>query len=120
MLAWWVIACLVAEALIFLVTMTVFCFWSVYLFDAIRQKWKSYQKTILRIKEGYDDEQQHILAYNAKTEYVKNVFLFIQNFIEWIGFLFARLGYVLYFIKEYYHYERQVQAHKLRCAFYTK
>ena len=109
--AWWVIACLLIVALISLVTTTVFCFWSVYLFDTIRQKRKSYQKTILRIKKGYDDQQQHILAYNAKTEYVKNVFLFIQNFIEWIAFLFARIGYGLYFMKEYYHYERQVQAH---------
>ena len=111
MLAWWVITCLVALAFISLITTIVFCFWSVYLFDAIRQKRKSYQKTILRIKEGYDDQQQHILAYNAKTEYVKNAFLFIQNFIEWIGFLFARIGYGLYFIKEYHRYERQVQAH---------
>ena len=105
--AWWVIACLVIVALISLVITIVFCFWSVYLFDAIRQKRKSYQKTILRIKEGYDDEQQYILAYNAKTEYVKNVFLFIQNFIEWIAFLFARIGHVVYFIKEHYFYRTQ-------------
>ena len=107
MLSWWVDVCLVLLAIISLVTTIVFCFWSVYLFDAIRQKWKSYQKTILRIKEGYNDEQQHNLAYDAKTEYVKNIFLFIQNFVEWIGFIFARIGYVLYFIKEYHHYERQ-------------
>ena len=105
MLVWWVIVSLVLVALVSLVTTIVFCFWSVYLFDAIRQKRKSYQKTILRIKEGYGDEQQHIRAYNAKTEYVKNVFLFIQNFVEWTAFIFARMGYVVYFIKEYHHYE---------------
>ena len=107
MLAWWAIVCLVLIALVSLVTTIVFCFWSVYLFDAIRQKRKSYQKTILRIKEGYGDEQQHILAYNAKTEYVKNLFLLIQNFIEWIAFTSAKLGYVLYLMKEYDHYEGQ-------------
>ena len=109
MLAWWVIVCLVLLAFVSLVTTIVFCFWSVYLFDAIRLKRKSYQKTILRIKEGYGDEQQHVLAYNAKTEYVKNLYLFIQNFVEWIAFIIARMGYVLYFIKEYHHYEIQAQ-----------
>ena len=109
MLAWWVIVCLVLVALVSLVTTIVFCFWSVYLFDAIRLKRKSYQKTILRIKEGYDDETQHILAYNAKTEYVRNVFLFIQNFVEWIAFTFAKIGYVLYLMKENPSYE--IQAH---------
>ena len=109
MLAWWVIICLVLVALVSLVTTIVFCFWSVYLFDEIRQKRKSYQKTILRIKEGYGDEQQHILAYNAKTEYVKNLLLFIQNFIEWIAFIFARMGYVLYFITGHHHCE--IRAH---------
>ena len=107
MLSWWMIACSILAASISLVTTIVFCFWSVYLIDAIRQKRKSYQKTILRIKEGYNDEQQHNLAYDAKTEYVKNIFLFIQNFVEWIAFIFARIGYVLYLIEKYHHhYER--------------
>ena len=103
---WRMIVCSVLAAIISLVTTIVFCFWSVYLFDAIRQKKKSYQKTILRIKEGYNDEQQHNLAYDAKTEYVKNIFLFIQNFVEWIAFIFARMGNLMYFLIEYQHYER--------------
>ena len=107
MLSWWMIACSVLAASISLVTTIVFCFWSVYLFNAIRQKRKSYQKTILRIKEGYNDEQQHNLAYDAKTEYVKNIFLFIQNFVEWIAFIFARMGNLMYFLIEYHHYEKQ-------------
>ena len=76
--------CLVVIAFLCLLTTFVFCFWFVYLLDAIRRKWKFYKNELRCLQQENFDSQQQILVYNAKTEFVKNVFLFFMNIIEWL------------------------------------
>ena len=73
----------------------VFCFWFVYLLDAIRRKWKFYKNALRCLQQENFDSQQKILIYNAKTEFVKNVFLFVMNFIEWLALIFMCIAYVI-------------------------
>ena len=63
----------------------VFCFWFIYLVDAIKRK-RSFYKAALRCVLGKSDLQQQMLAYNAKTQLIKFVMRFIANHIEWAGF----------------------------------
>ena len=67
----------------FLITF-VFCFWFVYLLDGTTRKWKIYINALRCLQRENFDYQQQIIVYNAKTEFVKNVFLFFMNFIEWL------------------------------------
>ncbi|KAI6656065.1 hypothetical protein LOD99_11344 [Oopsacas minuta] len=62
----------------------VFCVWFVYLLETIRQKWNSYRSAVGCLHQG----ENYQIAYNAETEFVKNVFLFLMNIIEWIAFFF--------------------------------
>ena len=78
-----------------LLTTIVFCFWFVYLLDAIRRKWKFYKNALRCLQQENFDSQQQILIYNAKTEFVKNVFLFIMNFIEWLALIFMCIAYTI-------------------------
>ena len=73
----------------------VFCFWFVYLLDAIRRKWKFHKNALRCLQQENFDSQQQILIYNAKTEFVKNVFLFVMNFIEWLALIFMCIAYVI-------------------------
>ena len=78
-----------------LLTTIVFCFWFVYLLDAIRSKWKFYKNALRCLQQENFDSQQQILIYNAKTEFVKNVFLFVMNFIEWLAVISICFAYVI-------------------------
>ena len=69
-------------------TTLVFCFWFVYLLDAIKSKWKFYRNALRCLPQENFDSQQQIIVYNAKTEFVKNVFLFFINLTEWLGLIF--------------------------------
>ena len=77
----------------------VFCFWFIYLVDAMKRK-RSFYKATLRCVEGESDPHEQMLAYNAKTELVKFVFLFCLNLVEWVGITFAYIAFTLYFIGE--------------------
>ena len=79
--------CLVFIAFVCLLITIVFCFWFVYLLDAVRSKWNFYKNTLRCLQQENFDSQQQILIYNAKTEFVKNVFLFVMNFIEWLALI---------------------------------
>ena len=79
--------CFVFIAFGCLLTTIVFCFWFVYLLDAIRSKWKFYKNALRCLQQENFDSQQQILIYNAKTEFVKNVFLLFMNFIEWLALI---------------------------------
>ena len=87
---------LVVIAFVCLLTTIVFCFWFVYLLDAIRSKWKFYKNALRCLQQENFDSQQQILVYNAKTEFVKNVFLFVMNFIEWLALIFICVAYIIY------------------------
>ena len=85
MLFLWVLLSIVIIAIIAYVLFTVvFCFWFIYLVDAIKRK-SSFYKAAIRCMLGKSDLQQQMLAYNAKTQLVKFVMLFILNLIEWAG-----------------------------------
>ena len=88
--------CLVVIAFVCLLTTIVFCFWFVYLLDAIRSKWKFYKNALRCLQQENFDSQQQILIYNAKTEFVKNVFLFVMNFIEWLALISNCVAYIIY------------------------
>ncbi|KAI6647897.1 hypothetical protein LOD99_8358 [Oopsacas minuta] len=77
-----------------------FCFWCIYLFDAIKHK-RRYYKSALRCLQGEHDLHQKIKAYNAKTELVKYVYLFCMNLVEWIGVIFGLVAYLIPIIQEY-------------------
>ena len=87
--------CLVIIAFGCLLTTFVFCFWFVYLLDAVRSKWKFYKNALRCLQQENFDSQQQILIYNAKTEFVKNVFLFVMNFIEWLAVISICIAYVI-------------------------
>ena len=101
MLFLWVILSLVIIAIFgyFLFTV-VFCFWFIYLVDAIKRK-RSFYKAALRCMLGKSDLQQQILAYNAKTQLVKFVMLFILNFIEWVGITFELIPSSIMIVHKY-------------------
>ena len=78
----------------------VFCFWFVYLVDAMKRK-RSFYKATLRCVEGESDPHEQMLAYNAKTQLVKFVSIFCLNLVEWIGVTFGILPLVLQFVRNY-------------------
>ena len=65
----------------------VFCFWCVYLFYAIQRKWKSYKRALGCLQQEDFCCQFQLQAYNAKTEFMKYIFLFIMNLVEWFAFI---------------------------------
>ena len=75
-IVFFVVACLLSTF--------VFCFWFVYLLDAMRRKWKFYKNALRCLQQEDFDSLQQILVYSSQTEFVKNVFLFIINIIEWL------------------------------------
>ena len=80
----------------------VFVFWSVFLFDAIRRKWKYYRNSLRCIQQGEVDITQNIQVYNAETELVKNIFLFFMNLVEWLAYIIPSIRYMVNFANEYY------------------
>ena len=87
--------CLVIIVFVCLLTTIVFCFWFVYLLDAIRSKWRFYKNALRCLQQENFDSQQQILIYNSKTEFVKNVFLFVMNFIEWLAVISSCIASVI-------------------------
>ena len=71
----------------------VFCFWCIYLLDAIKRKWKFYRNTSDTLERD-GNNQDEILAYNAKTEFTKYVFLFFINLLEWVALIAATLAFI--------------------------
>ena len=102
--SWFIILFLIFVILLSLLVTVVFCFWSVYLLDAIQRKWKVNRNSLRCIQKGENDSVQQIIAYNSKTEFVKFVFLFFMNLVEWLGFLFGSISLIENFIQQYKQY----------------
>ena len=97
----WVQLAIISSVMItYLVYTIVFCFWFIYLIDAMKRK-RSFYKTTLRCIEGESDPHEQILAYNAKTDLVKFVSLFCLNLVEWVGVSFCGIALVLHFVGDY-------------------
>ena len=71
----------------------VFCFWCIYLLDAMKRKWKFYRNTSDCLERD-ENNQKEIMAYNAKTEFTKHVFLFFINLLEWVALIAAALAFL--------------------------
>ena len=82
---------LVALSVVALTITVVFCFWFVYILEAILRKRSIYRNYIQR---GDNSCEQQILTYNAETEFVKYAFLFFMNIVEWLAFILAYADYI--------------------------
>ena len=77
-----------------------FLFWFIYLVNAMKRK-RGFYNTTLRCIEVESDTQQQMQAYNAKTEFVKYVYLFCLNLVDWTGITTASTLYILQFVWSY-------------------
>ena len=84
---WWLLAISIATILGMLLMTFIFCFWSIYLLEAIQRKWRYHKNELRCIKLGDYSLQQRIFVYNSKTEYIKLIFLFFINLLEWLGLI---------------------------------
>ena len=96
-LLWIEFATLAAGAVVYILYTIVFWFWFIYLVDAMKRK-RGYYKTTLRCIEVESDPHLLMLAYNAKTELVKFVYLFCLNLIDWAGITNVLLLSILQFV----------------------
>ena len=85
-------------AIVSFIYTTVFCFWCVYLYSAIQRKWKSYKRALGCLQQEDFCSQFQLQAYNAKTEFVKYIFLFIMNLLEWFSFIALCIGGLVNYI----------------------
>ena len=90
---------LASSILIILVTV-VFCFWCIYLLDGMRRKWKCYRNASDCLERD-ENNQEEIMAYNAKTEFTKYVFIFFINLLEWVALITAALASIPNLILRY-------------------
>ena len=98
-LLWIEFATLATGAVLYILNTIVFWFWLIYLVDAMKRK-RGYYKTTLRCIEVESDPHLLMLAYNAKTELVKFVYLFCLNLIDWAGITSALLLSILQFVRD--------------------
>ena len=96
-LLWIEFATLATGAVLYILNTIVFWFWFIYLVDAMKRK-RGYYKTTLRCIEVESDPHLQMLAYNAKTELVKYVYLFCLNLIDWAGITNLLLLSILQFV----------------------
>ena len=102
---WWLLVCASLLLPPILLTTIVFCFWCIYLLDAIHRKRKFHRNSLKNIHQDDDDDPQQILAYNAKTEVVKIEFLFCMNLIEWLAVVLTCVAHILNLIQKFYEVE---------------
>ena len=67
----------------------------------MRRKWKFYRNAS-NCFERDETNQEEIMAYNAKTEFTKYVFLFFINFLEWAALITAASAFTPSVILRYY------------------
>ena len=106
---WFRIFLLVLLSALFLLTTVVFCFWFVYLLEMIRKKWNSYRHAYAEAQCGDHENQQYIEGFLARTEFVKYVFLFSINTMEWLSITFSCVAFVLNSTQAHYFGAQQNQ-----------
>ena len=89
-------------SIIFVLVTIVFCFWCIYILDAIKRKWKFYRNSSNQSLERDVYNREEIITYNANTEFVKYVFIFIINLLEWAILVFMSFNFLPNVILEYY------------------
>ena len=86
----------------FIFVTIVFCFWYFYILDAMKRKWKFYKNSSNQSLERDVYNQEEIITYNAKTEFVKYVFIFFINLLEWAIVVFMSFNFLPNLILKYY------------------
>ena len=59
----------------------------------MKRKWKCYRNASDCLERD-ENNQEEIMAYNAKTEFTKYVFLFFINLLEWVELITAALTFM--------------------------
>ena len=67
----------------------------------MRRKWKFYRNSSNRLLERNESNQEEITTYNAETEFVKYVFLFFINLLEWAAVVFMGVNFLPNLILDY-------------------
>ena len=97
----WVQLAIISTVMIAYILYTVvFCFWFIYLVDAMKRK-VSYYRKCLESKQSESAEHERMLVYEAKTELAKFVSLFCLNLVEWIGGTYCGIALILHFAGDY-------------------
>ena len=91
----WLFVNLIFVGLVGLLVTFVFVFWFFYLLRAILQKWKYYSYALRIIEYRNNAFEENTVVYNAHTEFVKCLFLFCMNIVEWMAFAINHLSYLL-------------------------
>ena len=66
----------------------------------MKRKWKCYRNASDCLERD-ENNQEEIMAYNAKTEFTKYVFLFFINLLEWVALITAALASIPNLILRY-------------------
>ena len=66
----------------------------------MRRKWKFYRNASDCLERD-ENNQEEIVAYNAKTEFTKYVFLFVINLLEWVTMITVALNFIPNIILRY-------------------
>ena len=66
----------------------------------MRRKWKFYRNASDCLERD-ENNQEEIMAYNAKTEFTKYVFLFFINLLEWVTMITVALNFIPNMILRY-------------------
>ena len=99
-LVWVRLSVVVTGMILYFLYTIVYCFWFIYLLDAMKRK-RSFYKTMVKCIQGESDLHQQMLAYNARTEFVKFVSVFSLNLVEWVGVNFTAATGFLKFVSDY-------------------
>ena len=99
----WINLSLVVTGMIYYFLYTiVFCFWFIYLLDAMKRK-RSFYKTTVKCIQGESDPHQQMLAYNARTELIKLYICFCLNLVDWVGLTFVATSGIFTLLSDHQH-----------------
>ena len=96
----WISVYLLLLVLVCVFTTLAFCYWFIYIFQAIGHKWNGYKKSLRWIKLEKNDNQHQTRADTFKTELIKNIFLFGINLAEWLTFVCAFIIFYMWNITD--------------------
>ncbi|KAI6661300.1 hypothetical protein LOD99_10025 [Oopsacas minuta] len=85
--------CPIFFGIVFPVFTLVFIFWFVFLLQDVISR-RAYYKSALRSFQESHDHYQQQEVYKAKTDYVKSIFLFNINILEWLAVTMSSTAFV--------------------------
>ena len=71
---------------VYLLFLTAFCFWFVYLLQLVLQKRNSYKATLRNLESSINSQN---ISFQVKTDFVKYLFLFVMNIVEVLSITIA-------------------------------